>query len=182
MAFYFTNFPRTQYNARAIGDNNRQLVDVQNILRRFVMKSTIVQRTTLFYEYDMRQGETLQLIAAKYFGDERLDWVLMVTNLIINPKFDVPLDNIEFEKYIRKKYGSFDSAVSQIQRYEMIDEDGNYFTIDQNTYNTLPNESKTFKTFYDYEVEENTKKGSILVLRRDYLGKFLEEAETIIEG
>lgn len=180
MSFFFKNFPKVQYDANAIGDTSREKVSVQNILKRYIMKMSIVEKVTLFYEYDLKEGETIGFIADRYYGDERLDWIIYITNLILDPNFDLPLESYEFEKYISKKYGSVYNAQTTVDRYETIDEDGNRFVVDENTFNTTSELNRVLITKYDAEIQLNESKRSLLILKKEYVSKFLKESKAIL--
>jgi hypothetical protein len=188
MAFYFRNHPTIQYDLLKDGTNRV----IQNPLVRFKLVNVLKNRTALYYTYDLQEGQTLQFVADKYYGDVSLDWVIMITNDIIDPQYDLPLGYQDFVNYVRGKYGSIETAQQQTHHYEWIYQpfqklfDGTIvpekrLNVDATTYAGLPVDEKREVDSYTYEVEENEKKRTLKILQKNYLGQFLSEAESIFE-
>ena len=96
MAHFFKNHPKVSYDLNK--DNTP--INVQNPLVRFIYKEALKDKATWYYTHDMAPGQSLQYIAEKYYGDSRYDWVLMITNDILDPVYDLPLDYNDFIAYI----------------------------------------------------------------------------------
>ena len=83
---------------------NNNLVEVQDILRKVVFTDESIERDRKFVTYKKKDGDTLESIAAKFYGDERLSWVIMLFNKVIDPFYGVSLSTVGFDNYTRKKY------------------------------------------------------------------------------
>lgn len=105
---YFKNFPIISYS-------NTQVVD---ITQRVALLSTLYSNPTLFYPYDVRQGERPDNIAGRYYGDPYVSWLMYLTNQIIDPYYDWYMDQTTFNNFIVKKYGSILLAQSKIKNYQ----------------------------------------------------------------
>lgn len=205
MPFFFRNFPTAKYDVHTLGGDTlrqsigakhdflRDLVTVQNPLVRYKIKDILKSKTALYYTRTVNDNETAEFIAERYYGDESLDWVLYVTNDIIDPYYDWPLEYNSFINYIKKKYGSVPAAQQQVHHYEKIVVerkrlfDGTIvepvsITIDETTYNTLPTSQKRLVDSYTYEEEANDAKRTIKILQKSYLPKFLDEVRTIFNA
>jgi hypothetical protein len=99
---YFTNFPIVYYTL----DDRKSVNLIQDILRRIVIDQKVLENTLIFDEYDMVEGETLEMVADKFYKDPNMYWVIALTNDILDPRFDTILGYNEFEKFIKSKYPS----------------------------------------------------------------------------
>lgn len=50
-----------------------------------------------FQHYFIRNGERIERVAQKAYGDDKLYWVILIYNNIVDPYNDLPLDNEELE-------------------------------------------------------------------------------------
>jgi len=188
MAFFFTPFPTVQYDIK----KNGKLEILTNVTVRFKIQEVLNNRTVVAYDYNVKDGERPDVIAYKYYNDQTLDWIILLTNNIIDPLFDWPLDTASLERFISKKYGSINVANSGIHHYEKIIRsqsvrfDGSVIPektviVDQATYNTLSTDSRRIVTDYEYEIEQNEAKRQIKILDRKYIRSIVNEVETIFE-
>ena len=99
---YFEKFPRILYSQR----NGRELNVVPDILRRIKIQELLNTQNVAFDLYDVIDGETPDLIADKFYNDPTLHWVILITNNIIDPRFEWPLTENEIRKNAIAKYGS----------------------------------------------------------------------------
>ena len=102
MARYFNFFPKTLYSA-----NNASLgLDtVTNITARFGFEATLKENSAAFYKYDIRDGDTPEIIATKYYDSPERHWIVLMFNDIYDPQFDWPLDERNLITYIDTKIG-----------------------------------------------------------------------------
>lgn len=103
MAKYFNYFPKTLYTA-----NNRTggLDTVTNIISRFGFESTLKNNSAAFYKYDIQEGDTPEIIAAKYYDNPERHWIVLMFNDIYDPQWDWPLQYKSFIEYVDKKYSA----------------------------------------------------------------------------
>jgi hypothetical protein len=189
MSEYFSYFPTIQHDLTNIG----QQVTLTNVLRRFIVRSEVTERSDVFYEYDVQEGDRPDIIAEKYYGDADLAWLVLHFNTVVDPIFDFPLFGKDFEQYIKGKYGSIPEAQSTVHEYRqilneaLVKYDGTkiperYVVVDLTTYNTLPTTSRRTIYKYDWELEENEKKRKIKILDRRYLDKVRDEVESVLRN
>lgn len=110
MSLYFSSFPRINYN-------NTNAV---NITLRSKIIDSFKAVATNFYSYTIKDGETADALAYDYYGDPNYVWIIYLCNNIIDPYYDWPLSNINFDKYIKNKYGSISTAQTQISYYKKL--------------------------------------------------------------
>ena len=184
MSYYFEPFPLIRYDLKK---NNNSSV-LTNIATRFKMANAFESVNAVYYNYSIKEGERADQIAFKYYDDASLDWILYVINNVTDPEFDWPLDRKSLDNYIIKKYGSIQTAISQIHHYEQIVQSHNVLfdgtiipeevvEIDLQTYNILPADERKIIYSYDYETNENDKKRDIKLLAREYLTTVLNRVE-----
>jgi len=187
MSEYFTYFPTVEHDLTNIG----QKVTLTNVLRRFVVRSDLIDRTDIFYDYNIQDGDRPDTIAEKYYGDADVAWLVLHFNQINDPYFEWPLFNEDFTNFIRSKYGSVANAQSQVHEYrqilneESLRFDGTkiprrYLIVDETTYNSLSEENRELITNYDYEEERNDKNRAIRILDKRYLNKVREEVKSVL--
>lgn len=130
---YFRKFPLTTYRG----------TPCLNILRRVGFKRELQNYYNAFYQHTLEDGQRIEDVAFDLYKDVDLDWALYHANDIIDPYYDVPLDNLSFETYIRKKYESRESAEDRVFAYR-----SNWRTdpsvIGVSDYNALDGKKKRF--------------------------------------
>ena len=107
MAGYFSNFQKILYED-TIAVNLLQRVNLLNQVRSY---------GAIFYPYIVKDGERAEHIAFDYYGRSDLDWIIYLTNNIIDPITQWPKGYLDFERYIQKKYGTLQIAQSTIAYY-----------------------------------------------------------------
>lgn len=101
MARFFNHFPKTYY---LTSKNNSGLDTVTNIIARFSFEEEFKENTSAFYEYNIKEDDTPEIIASKYYNSIEKHWIVLLFNNIIDPQFDWPLEGRTLIEYIDKKY------------------------------------------------------------------------------
>jgi hypothetical protein len=188
MSEYFSYFPKTDNDLTQVG----QTVRVTNILKRFKIKSDLKDRADVFYEYDIQEGDRPDTIAEKYYGNANMAWLVLHFNNIVDPIFGWHLNENQFNKMIKGKYGSIPSAQSTVHEYRQVIREASvlndgtrvpkrYVVIDKTTYDTLSESVKESISKYDYEIEENDKRRKIKILDKRYLNKLKDEVRSVLK-
>ena len=99
---YFKSFPYTFYSL----DNTSTVQVVTNITTRVTLSDEVKQNLSLYDEYDIKDGETPEILADKFYNNPELHWVILHYNDIIDPRFDWPLDTNNLNRYIDAKYAN----------------------------------------------------------------------------
>ena len=87
---------------------------VNNILTKISLNKVANESASVFYPYVIKEGERPDIIAADYYGDPRYAWLILLTNKVVDPIYDWPLSQRQFEKFIIKKYSSIEYAQQKI--------------------------------------------------------------------
>ena len=135
-------------------------------------------------------------VAFKFYGSEFLDWVVLISNNIINVREEWPMPQRDFNVYLNNKY-SQDQLLS-IHHYEtkqVLDEDGNSLLSQGNVVpanyefkwsydgrnNTLSgSDIITSISNLEFEIAKNDQKRSINLIRPNYLNVVLEDMREIM--
>lgn len=119
---YFNEIPNLEVISRFLNaDNNEEYIKIKNLWRRAKLRDDIANAVTAFNYYQIKDNERPDQIAQKYYGDPELDWVVLITNNIININEDWPLDNNSLYNYLIEKYGS-EEALQEIHHVETVEE------------------------------------------------------------
>jgi hypothetical protein len=115
---YFTQIPAVAYPyIQAVGSNNT--VVLTNILSRSAFLREVVENSALFYEYQVKDAETPEIIADKLYGDPQRFWIVLLFNQLNNPYYDFPLVEEQLHDLIENKYSqSIEDAKTTIHHYE----------------------------------------------------------------
>lgn len=141
---YFTQIPKILYPSLETDATADQFVVLTNILARSAFLREITENTALFYEYQVKDGETPEVIAHKLYGDVGRYWIVLLFNNLSNAFYDFPLTQDELHAFIENKYGtSLATAQSTIHHhYEKVTRtvlfNGVIQTQEENTYTISP--------------------------------------------
>jgi len=186
--FYFEPFPTIDYDIKKNGNTT----EVTNLFLRYKILDVFKNQSAVYYNYSIKDGERPDVIAAKYYDDESLDWIILLTNNIVDPHFDWPLDNQAFTNYIVKKYGSITAAKEDTHHYEQITQQQEvlfdstilpeeFYEIDLTTYNTLSSSEKRIVTSYEYEERLNEAKRDIKLLSEEYVFDLVNQVKDVFK-
>ena len=169
---YFTNFPFVLYDS--VGNGNFKVVT--NLLKRVAVRSKVKINTAFFDTYDVKDGETPEMIADKLYDDPELHWIILLLNDITDRYHQWPQNTNQFIAYINDKYSNVDAT----HHYEISQVSGDTtIKIDIGTDNT-EHSGASVVTNYEYEEDLQDKKRKIRLLDPRYLGAFVAEYEKLI--
>jgi len=186
--YYFEQFPTVRYDLLAKG----KPIALTNIMLRYKIRDELAQKAAIYYDYTIKEQDRPDTIADKYFGDSSLDWIIFITNNIIDPQWDWPLTSSSFDQYIKKKYGAVSTAMTTIHHYEKIIRtqsvtyDGIIVpefvvNIDETSYNNTVASERRIRYCYDVEVEANETKRNIRLIDNKYVPNIKRLAESVFE-
>ena len=169
---YFANFPVIPYDS--VGDYNFKIVT--NLLKRVVVRSKVKANTSFYDTYDVKEGETPEILADKLYGDPELHWVILLFNEITDVYHQWPQNQNQFLACINDKYSNVDAT----HHYEISQTSGDTtIKIDIGTDNTdYPTAS--IVTNYEYEEALQDEKRKIRLLDPAYVDRFVSEYEKLM--
>ena len=192
---YFRQLPNLDYPS--LKNDRTSAYDyqvVKNIFKRAIIRDDIVDEATAFTKYSVVGDERPDQVAAGFYNDSTLDWVVLTTNNIVHVRDEWPMGNQDFLTYLNEKYTA--EELSNVHHYEtkLIRDSrgkliqpvgltvpaGHSITFLDN--GVLREESSlTSFTFLEHETDVNDNKRNINILRPEYLNFFLESFEEIME-
>ena len=98
---YFSEFPKIDYNITGVNGNVKEITD---IWRRVKVRSKIADNVSLYDQYDVPEGDSPETIAYKIYGSADYFWVICLLNNVVNRYHDWPLDEFNFQQFVKDKY------------------------------------------------------------------------------
>ena len=171
---YFANFPIIAYDS--VGNGDFKLVT--NLLKRVALRTKVRTNTLLYDTYDVKDGETPEMIADKLYDDPQLHWIVLFVNNITDRYHQWPMASIQFNQFVNDKYTNIDA----VHHYEIEQTSGDTSVkINIGTDTTGYSEADlTTITNYEYEVERQDTLRKIRLLDGAYIEQFQEEFETLM--
>jgi hypothetical protein len=119
MASYFRQVPNFEYVSRTAGEQNiSDYIEVKNLFKRGKLREDIFGNLTFFNKYKIIGNERPDNVAYKVYSDETLDWVVLLSNNILNIQSEWPLTQQAFDKVMFEKYGDYETLYGGIHHYE----------------------------------------------------------------
>jgi len=194
---YFRELPDVEYQS-FLSDaiSSKDYLKVKNLFRRNKLRDDLQNSFTLFNKYEIVEGARPDTVAEEFYGNDELDWVVLITAGIINVRDEWPLSNYQLYQYVEKKYGI--ENLNTINFFEtkeikdsndrlilpsgkVVDEDFT-LTYSDNGVNVTVTGANVRRgvSNWEYETRKNNKKSSIYLLRRGYLQQFLNDMREIM--
>ena len=171
---YFGHFPLIPYDS--VGDGKFKLVT--NLLKRVAVRSKVKTNVLVFDTYDVKSGETPELIADKLYNDPELHWVVLLMNDITDRYHQWPLTENQFIAHINDKYDNVDAT----HHYEISQTSGDTtIKIDIGTDNS-DHSGATAITNYEYEVARQDEMRKIRLLDPTYIEQFVDEYKILMKA
>jgi hypothetical protein len=117
MSFYFRSVPNFQYINPDKTSSISEYVNVKNIFRKNKIREDIFGNLVYFNKYNIVGNERPDQIAEKFYEDSTLDWVILLSNNIIDLRSEWPLDDHSFREFLLNKYESNEN-IYNIHHYE----------------------------------------------------------------
>ena len=202
MAGFFSYLPKIEYTPTRTNFQftNQDFVVAANIFKGLSLDNS-VYATDLFTELQLKDGVRPDQVSQTVYGDPNYDWVVLLTNKIIDLKNDWPMSSEEFEKFIYKKYDNPHEIKHYLTKevkndlgeivlpaglevyYDSSDPDSFQITYPK-SYNPFVEETEnglvllTSTTHYEWEQERNEKKRFLQILKPTYLETFVKIFKT----
>ena len=199
MSNYFNQIPDFEYVSRLPDAKISDYITVKNLFKRAFLREDIYQNLTFFTKYSIKGNDRPDNVAAEIYQDSSLDWLVLLTNNIINIPNEWPLSQNDFNRYLLDKYDNdYNTIYNGIHHYETIEvEDSNEtiiipaglevsqdFTTTYYDYfiGGLTNANNITRPITNYEYEENleNKKREIYILKIEYLSVVLDDIDDLM--
>ena len=186
MPEYFKYFPQTVFD-------RTRLID---ITKRVDFKKSILSNPYVFLPYTIKEGYRPQDIALFYYDDVKYVWLVYLSIAAIDPYYDWPLTQKDFNNYMIKKYAGQANTVGtavlewtqntqiedNIVHYKNVSDDT---IITKDTYDLstsiTPNDWQVVRV-YDFELEKNEEKRIINLLDYRYAAQAEKELKALLQN
>ena len=187
---FFDIVPNIEYDEKPISYpfSESDFVVAKNFFRRYKINDDVFQYAVFFKKYTIKDGERPETLAEKIYGNQFYDWVILLTNNMVNAQYDWPRTNYEIYKMVEEE---FDDPYSEISHYEFKETIGHYqagLHVDKTFYDNTHklniggsvqikngNEIASPITVAEYYQEENEKKREIYLLKSRFLESFVKD-------
>lgn len=170
MRQFFANLPLLNYNG----------VMLRDLMSHAALTRQVMDQGVMFYPYTLQDGDTPQSIAFDYYGSIEFDWLVLYSNMLIDPLYDWFMSQDDFDNYIEANYGSLTAAMSTIHHYESC-VGGLQYTPTSYAYNTTKLDENGLPLYavdcYTYETRVNESKRSIKLINKQYASAIALELE-----
>ena len=201
MSQYFRKLPNLNYpSLLKTRESNTDFVQTKNLFRRVKVREDLFANFMQFDKYKIVGDERPDNVAQKVYDNDDLDWVILLSNNIVDLNNEWPLTQFQLNEFLNEKYTP--QELVSIHHYEtlelrdsrnqlilpagiVVDEDFNleYLSGGQvkSTNSLVDGRPVKSVTFYDYENDLNDKKRNINVLKPELLGIFIRDFERIMK-
>ena len=170
---YFANFPRIPYDS--VG--NKEFKIVTNLLKRVGLRAKVKSNVLFFDTYDVKEGETPEMIADKLYDDPELHWIILLINDITDRYHQWPMNSNQFLTYLNDKYSNVDAT----HHYEISQVSGDTtIKINIGSDNT-EHSGASIVTNREYEEERQDELRKIRLLNPIYIEPFVSEYQTLMK-
>lgn len=197
---YFDLIPDIRYSVKPIQFpfSEADYVQAKNFFKRYTLDEKVFSYLVFFKKYTIEDIDRLDLLAERYYDDPFLDWVIILTNNMINGVYDWPLDKESFERKINSL--NFD-AFNTIHHYETEELKAGYkidgidvialeggLKVTEEFYNRLffyfdgqeqvsipGSQISRPVSVYEHEYRLNESKREIYILKKRYLNSFVND-------
>ena len=189
MSEFFRNYKTFFYNMDKVKPVRGTLAT--SLLSRVNLSNEVLKNISSYYPYRIKEFERPDIIAEEYYGSSDYTFLIFLANRIQDPLYDWPLFGDDLVNFIVEKYGSLDSARTEIHHYERILRDGSKATADtakilekvaiinKETYDALEETERKIIYNYDYEIMKNNEKKEIILIDTSYSKQVMNELRSI---
>ena len=198
MSNYFSYVPDFDYVSRLPDAKISDYLPVKNLFKRGKLRDDIFQDLAFFTKYQIQGDDRPDNVAYKIYGDSDLDWVVLLSNNIVNIQSEWPLPQRDFDRYILEKYETYEK-LNDTHHYETKEVKNTIGAIIVPEGLQVPSDySVTYYDWYqsgevtrsdittevtnlDYEEKIDNNKRSIFLLKKIYLNVVQDDLEEMIE-
>ena len=194
---YFRQVPDLEYVSRLPNAKISDYIRVKNLFKRGKLLDDIFQDLTFFTKYQVEGDDRPDNVAFKVYNDSTLDWVVLLSNNIVNIQSEWPLLQNDFDRYLLDKYGTYEklNAAHHYETTEIKNVDGATITpagltvasdyavtyYDAATGQEVEKENTaTEVTNYEYESKIEDEKRNIYLLKPEYLNVIKDDIDNIM--
>ena len=199
MSSYFQRVPDLNYVSRLPDAKIGDYIRVKNLFKKGKLREDIFQNLAFFEKYKIVGDDRPDNVAFEVYDDASLDWIVLLSNNVLNIQSEWPLPQTDFDRFVLDKYGDYNTLYNGIHHYETeevknsqgvtivpagLQVDSSYsvsyydFFIDQQI--TTGNISIPV-TNYEYEEKVENDKRNIFLLKPRFLNIVFDDMEELMQ-
>ena len=197
MSSYFNYVPDFAYPSRLPDARISDYIVVKNLFKRGKLREDIYQNIAFFTKYEIIGNDRPDNVAAEVYGDSDLDWVVLISNNIVNVQSEWPLLQNDFDRFMLDKYGTYEkmndshhyetkevkNTVGAVIVPEGLQVPSDYSVTYYDWYQSgevTRSDITTEVTNYDYEIKKEDAKRNIFLLKNSYLHIIIDDLEEMM--
>lgn len=203
---YFRKVPNLEYVNRLPNSKIGDYIEVKNLFKKGTLRKDIVDNLVFFERYKIKGNDRPDNVAYEFYDDSNLDWVVLLSNNIINIQTEWPLTQDSFDRYLFDKYGlptdseldTYNRIYNEIHHYETtevknrsnvtilkagleVESDFSLTYYDDITETIVEVNPVVGITNYEYEEKIEDDKRNILLLKPRYLNVVIDDMDDIMK-
>ena len=198
MSNYFRKLPNFEYVNRLPDAKISDYITVKNLFKKNEIRPDIFNDATVFTEYQIKGDDRPDNVAFEVYEDSTLDWIVLLSNNIINIQTEWPLLQNDLDRFLLDKYGTYEklNAVHHYETKEIKDSAGvvmvpqglhvasdysiTYWDDTQRGYVAQTDVPEPV-TNYEYEMDIENRKRNIRLLKMNYMTIVREDMESLMK-
>ena len=118
MSSYFQRVPDFNYVSRLPDSKIGDYIRVKNLFKKGKLREDIFQNLAFFEKYKIVGDDRPDNVAFEIYDDSSLDWIVLLSNNVLNVQSEWPLPQTDFDRFVLDKYGDYDTLYNGIHHYE----------------------------------------------------------------
>ena len=199
MSSYFQRVPDFNYVSRLPDSKIGDYVRVKNLFKKGKLREDIFQNVAFFEKYKIVGDDRPDNVAFEVYNDSSLDWLVLLSNNVLNVQSEWPLPQTDFDRFVLDKYGDYDTLYNGIHHYETtevkntqgvtiipagLQVDSSYSVSYYDFFTDLQVTTGNLAipvTNYEYEEKVENDKRNIFILKSRYLNIVFDDMEEIMQ-
>jgi hypothetical protein len=199
MSSYFQRVPDFNYVSRLPDSKIGDYIRVKNLFKKGKLREDIFQNLAFFEKYKIVGDDRPDNVAFEIYNDSSLDWLVLLSNNVLNVQSEWPLPQTDFDRFVLDKYGDYDTLYNGIHHYETeevkntqgvtiipagLQVDSSYSVSYYDFFTDLQVTTGNLAipvTNYEYEEKVENDKRNIFILKSRYLNIVFDDMEEIMQ-
>ena len=199
MSSYFQRVPDLNYVSRLPDAKIGDYIRVKNLFKKGKLREDIFQNLAFFEKYKIVGDDRPDNVAFEIYNDSSLDWIVLLSNNVLNVQSEWPLPQTDFDRFVLGKYGDYDTLYNGIHHYETeevknsqgitivpagLQVDSSYSVSYYDFFIELPITTGNISvpiTNYEYEEKVENDKRNIFFLKPRYLNIVFDDMEELMQ-
>ena len=199
MSSYFQRVPDFNYVSRLPDSKIGDYIRVKNLFKKGKLREDIFQNLAFFEKYKIVGDDRPDNVAFEVYDDSSLDWVILLSNNILNIQSEWPLPQTDFDRFVLDKYGDYNTLYNGVHHYETIEikntqgvtivpaglqVDSSYSVSYYDFFTDLQVTTGNLAipvTNYEYEEKVENDKRNIFILKPRYLNIVFDDMEELMQ-